>query len=311
MSTNEEKLNELQNEDFKNWHFSFWLVKQYMKARKAHYRVLGVDVHDTLRDKLRKSLIEKVQAKDVELMEYAFLTTDQDARVMTLSSDETDFKLINEQIAKGLKAKKAEKYEDLLNSWAYVVELKHGDKKLLGLKKINKLNKVKTKKNLKPLLFQNKMLVDMGEKEMFTIDTRLDCFVYEGIVFIVNKSEFEQALNFREGMINHRDVILGEFRELKLFRDCGPIGAKVGTDLTMLRRLATIRNLAYYRDPHFMAGLIRVNNEDQLGLVILDGQIDINEDQVDTLLVLLMNARLKSVINAEVFHVPALGKKMS
>lgn len=154
------------------------------------------------------------------------------------------------------------------------------------------------------MVFQNNMLVDLGEQEIFRIDGKVDFFTYEGIIFIADKKNFETALNFREGMERNRDEIAKEFSSLGLFENAAAVSGLVGNNLRRLRRLSQVKKAGYYKDPRFLESLKKVNEEDGWGIQYsLDGKLLVTEDDIETVLRVLNNDRLTSKINAENFDV--------
>lgn len=296
------KLTHLRQTDFKPWAMTLWLVKRHLDIHKlAHYSVLRVDVDKKLQNKLKKAVTDRVQSGDYKLEPYDFLTADQDNQIFTIESSETDFTKIQGEIDKGLTNHKVEKYEDLLDSWAYVVKLEHDGSVVYGVRKINKFTQAAKVQSVSYFLFEDKKLVDLEDKKIFAIDTHIDFFAYDGTTFITNKKEFESALNFREGMEKNRDVILAEFIEMKVFSDIEPIRKMVGSNLHLLRKMSSIQKSAYYKDKKFLKELHERNKEKGWNLTIHNGVIVIDETNVDFVLKLLNNERVESQINHEVF----------
>ncbi|MEO5954990.1 MAG: DUF4868 domain-containing protein, partial [Nitrospiraceae bacterium] len=111
----------LRKVDLKTWMTTLWLVKRRLIHREASYSVIRVDTDKKLQTKLKKMVTEKTHGPNHHLEEYSFLNADQDDRVFTIDAGETDFQKIQAEIAKGLANKKATAFDDLLNSWAYVI----------------------------------------------------------------------------------------------------------------------------------------------------------------------------------------------
>lgn len=297
-----QKLTCLRQIDFKAWATTIWLVKRRLDIHKqAHYSVLRVDSDEKLQNKLKKAVTDHAQSDDSKLEPYDFLTADQDNQLFTIESAETDFTKIQGGVDEGLANRKVEKYEDLLDSWAYVVKLEHDGDVVYGVRKINKFTRVTKLKSVSYFFFEDRKLVDLEDKKIFAIDTHIDFFAYDGTIFIVNKKEFESVLNFREGMEKNRDVILAEFVELKVFSDIDPIRTSVGSNLNLLRKMSSIQKNAYYKDKGFLKELEERNNEKGWKLTINNGVIEIDETNVDFVLKLLNNERVESQINHEVF----------
>lgn len=296
------KLTHLRQTDFKSWAMSLWLVKRRLDAYKqAHYSVLLVDVDKKLQNKLKLAVTSRVQGANYKLEVYDFLTADQDDQIFTIESADTDFIKIQAEVDKGLTNQKVEKYEDLLNSWAYVIKLEHGGSIVYGVRKINKFTQATKVKSVSYFIFEDKKLIDLEDKKVFSIDTHIDFFAYDGTTFITNKKEFESALNFRKGMEENRDAIFAEFTSLKVFGDVEPIRKVVGSNLHLLRKLSSIQKNEYYKDKKFLKDLHARNKEKGWHLTIQNGVIVIDERNVEFVLKLLNNERVESQINYEVF----------
>jgi hypothetical protein len=295
------KITHLRQQDFKNWIVTLALVKRRLVAKAAHYRVLRVKTDRKLELKLKAAVTGKIQNKNYKLEPYDFLTADQDDQIFTIESAETDFVKIQTEIDKGLVNAKVEKYEDLLDSWAYVVKLTHGEDSIYGLRKISILNSAAKMKGVASTLFIDKQLTDLEDEKIFTLDTRIDFFAYDGVTFITNKKEFESALNFRDGMEKNRDVVLNEFAALKVFDNVEPLRKGIGGNLHLLRKISSIQKSGYYKNPQYLLDLIKVNKQKNWGLEVIKGVITITEANVDLVLTLLNNGRLESPINQEMF----------
>jgi len=279
-----------------------WLVKRKLSAKQAIYSVLRVDTNDKLQTKLKKTVAGKIQDKRYQCEEYSFLSADQDDDcLLTIGVDETDFKMIQAEIGNGLDNPKATTYEDLLDSWGYVVELRGGNEAIYGFRKISSITKAKKVHSKASLLFKNQLLIDLEEEAVFTIDMHVDFFAYNNTIFIRNKKEFESALNFRKGMENARDAVLAELGTLEMLSDVAVMNRMVGSNLNMLRKISAIKRSGYYRDPLFMKSLFKHNKIEKWGLTIKDNRIVVTEENVGLILTLLNNSRLKSPINQEVF----------
>jgi hypothetical protein len=284
-------------------------VKRRLIAQTAHYYVLRVDVDKKLQDKLKKAVTGKIQDTDYRFEEYNFLTADQDNRVFTIESGDTDFVKIQAEVEKGLENRKVEKYEDLLDSWAYVVKLEYDGNIVYGSRKINKFTRATKISSISYFIYENQRLVDLEDKKVFTIDTHIDFFVYNGTAFITNKKEFESAMNFREGMEKNRDEVLDAFAAMKVFSDVEPIRQGIGSNLHLLRKISAIRKSGYYKDESYLKNLLKLNQEKGWGLRVEKGVIVVDETTVELVLKLLNNDRLESPINQEMFDA-AVKKKV-
>jgi hypothetical protein len=303
-------LQTLRATDFKHWVATFWLVKRKLSQQQARYSVLKVDTDSKLEQKLKNAVTEKILDQDYQLDDYDFLTADHDKSLLTIASSDTDVMLIQAEIEKGTANAKVEQYEQLLDAWAMVIKLEHQDKAIYAYRKINKFNNATRLSHVSFIQFKDQELKDLDEKEIFTIDTQVDFFTYDGTTFIANKKEFESTLNFRAGMEKNRDVVLQEFVDLKIFSDATLLKEHIGANLNYLRKVSSIQKSGYYKDAKFMEELVKVNQSKSWGLQVENGAIVINETSIDLVLTLLNNGRLESPINHEVFDA-SVKKKVS
>lgn len=309
MEAERTKLMELRKEEFKNWHTTLWLLNRGLKEKEANYSVLRVETATDLNAKLKDILVKKVHKKDLVPEPYTFTSADQDNRVLTIATSETDFQLILAELQRGLDNEKAKKFDDLLDSWAYIIEVKRGERALYGLRRIYKLNNAKKTAHWKTMVFQKEMLVDLDDRRLFTIDTRLDFFVSDGVIFVLNKKEFEIALNFRRGMELNRDAITAEFQQLSLFKGSDWIGKVVGKDMHMLRRLSTAKKLGFYKDTAYMATLMKLIQDKGWSTVpIEDDKLVVTEANVSEVLTLLSDLRVQSMVRGMIQDVTIPGK---
>jgi Domain of unknown function (DUF4868) len=294
------KLKKLHKTNFSSWHSTLWLVKRNLESQIANYKVMRIDAEEKLLEKLKASAVSRITKAKYQLQEYDFVTVDQDESLLTISVSETDFAKINNEIKKGLNNAKATKAEDLKGAWAYVLQLTLNGQTVFALRKISRLNTAAKLSGLSAL-FDNKKLIDIEGKTVFALDTKIDFFVFDDVAFITDKKGFESALNFRVGMEKNRDAVLDALSALNVFDSVEPIRKKIGSNLSLLRKISVIQKNKYYEAPGYLAKLIELNEQQGWGLVIKDGIILVSEDNVELVLKLLNNDRLASLINDEVF----------
>jgi hypothetical protein len=307
MTVGSVKLDRLKKSDFKGWHLSMWLVKRRLEARVAHYQVARLDVESGLRQRLRDMLLESVRRDGQVLEDYEFLGADQDGVLLSVEAAETDFPRIQAAVEQGLEAPKVERFEDLRDTWAYVLKLERAEQAVYGVRKISRSTRVTKPRSY--FLFRDSKLAELADEGVFTLDLRLDFFVHDGVVFILDKREFESVLNFRAGMERNRDTVLREVDSLHLLSDVEPLRVAVGSNLHLLRRVSAIQRNGYYRDPEFMKNLVELNRT-EAWVPIEHGRIVVTAENVDTVLTLLNNGRLRSPVNNELFDA-AVKKKVS
>lgn len=300
-SQSAKQLKSIRAQDFNQWSTSFWLVKRKTQHREAHYSVLRVDIDAKLQKRFRGYLKQQLQSKDFHLAAYDFNNADGDDTLFTIATDTTDFPKVEVAINEGFDNHHATTYEELLNSWAYVVMFEKDNDRLYAWRKINAMTQPKKVLTQKATYFHNQKLVDVDDKEVFIIDPHFDFFVHDGITLIANKKEFESSMNFREGMKANAADLLTEFASLKFADNIQLIGEYVGDNLHHLRKLASIRKSGYYKQQDYLNRMIQVSAEEGWELNVVDGKIVIEEGMVELLLKLLNNDRLRSPINDELF----------
>jgi hypothetical protein len=298
-------LNAIKAIDLKKWTATFWLVKRYMAGHAAHYSVLRVNTDAKLQKRLKGYVANQLQGKDFHLAEYDYSNADGDDTLFTITADATDFPKVEEAISAGFDNAIAKEYQELLNSWAYVVELELGNDRLYAWRKISTLTQPKKVQSRQAMFFVDHKLVDVEDKEVFLIDPRFDFFVHGGMIFIANKKEFEISMNFREGMKAKAAEVIQNFIASGHFRNVDLIQKFAGDNMNHLRKLASILKAGYYQKPDYIQRMIEVSKEEGWELKVADGQVVVEEETIELLLKLLNNDRLRSPINNETFDAAA------
>jgi hypothetical protein len=104
-------------------------------------------------------------------------------------------------------------------------------------------------------------------------------------------------------MEKNRDELLGEFEKVGVVTDIEIIRTKIGTRLTYLRKISTIKKNGYYKQKAFLSGVKTVSAEQGWNVSFDGDRIIVTEENVDLILTLLNNDRLASLINQEIFDV--------
>ena len=304
MEQKKKLLKKIKTLDWNRANVSLYLVKRELVHRKATYDVLQVNVDTKLRKKLRGITSGKIQQSNAAV-EYDFNTADLDDNLLGIATSETDFQSIIDVIAAEEEPDLADSIEQLIDSWLYIARLDlAGQPPLYAARRVSEGWTTKKVSQLISMIFQNSMLVDIEQKEIFRIDGKVDFFSYDGTTFIADKKNFETALNFREGMERNRDEIVGEFHTMNLFDNASEVSTLVGDNIRRLRRLSQVKKAGYYKDANFLANLKRVNDEEGWGIKYSkDGRLLVTEDDIETVLRVLNNDRLTSKINSENFDV--------
>ncbi len=241
---------------------------------------------------------------------YSYESTDLDDSVMVHSIAGTEFPKIAEGIMAGTDAPVAESVEDLNDTWATVifVDIAGGKRCVFAFRKLQESWKLKKLNGLINLVFHGGKLTEVETDAVLRLDQNIDFLAYQDSLLILNKARFEQGLNFRHGMEAKRDQVFGELGALKIFTNQEPLVKRCGSNMHYLRKIVDIKKSGYYNDKNFMTSLQKVAKEENWPLEFVDGQIVMNDDNIDLILTLLGNNRVKSFVNQERFDVEGVKK---
>jgi hypothetical protein len=294
-------LRKLKRLNFSRARATFWIVKRQGKPAAPIFQAFYVDTEPRLQKKLADIVHSAIERAN-RARAYDYFTEDleeDDALVVNIA--ETEFDTIQVQIDQGSDAPKITHPEQLNDSWAYLIDVEVGGKHVRAVHKIVGGWTLKKQSAIVKVLFAKSTLMDYEDAPVFQLARKIDFIAFDDNVFILDKSKFESALNFRVGMERKRDELLREFGTLGLFTDVSVIRDTVGTNLRHLRRVTSVKKSGYYRDSSFMTELKTVCNKYGWNVSWQDGKIVVTPDNVEVILKLLNNDRLESPVNHELF----------
>jgi Kiwa KwaB-like protein len=240
---------------------------------------------------------------------YASETTDQDDRVFVHPVSGTDFPVLAAEIMRGLDAPKVQSIEEFKNAAGTIISVDIGRQNtLFAFRRRPEAWNLKKLNGWVNAIFRNEKLVDIDSAVVLRLDQRVDYFGFGDQLFILNKRNFEYALNFRAGMEKTRDRVINEFQSRSLFTDVEPLKQKAASNLHYLRKLTTVEKSAYYKDPQFMDALKTVSERENWGLEFVQGKLVMTADNLDLIITLLCNNRVQSMVNRERFDVEGVKK---
>lgn len=304
MNTLKNKFKDLQKVDWSKATVSLFVAKRRLVNREAVYDLLEVTIDKPLGRKLRSISREKL-SKSNDVRDYDFNTADLDNDVLGIETSETDLGALIDEIESATPIKKATDYASLVGSWIYIARLEvSGSPVLFSARKTSATWTAKKVSQLVNAIFSNNVLIDLNQKEVFQIDSKVDFFSFDGFIFIADKKSFENALNFRAGMEKNRDAIVKEFATLNIFTDAAAVGTLVGDNVIRLRKLSQVQKSGYFRDSKYRSSLHKINKSDKWGLKY-DSQKRLipSEESIEDILKFLNNDRLNSKLNSEIFDV--------
>lgn len=296
-------LEQLKKVNFDSAIVSFYVVKRSLYERNASYSIKRVQLEEKLMQKFRDIVLDKLSSAN-EVIPYDFNTADQDQDFLAIDIYETDV----QEILRSLETSQEQvaKYDELLGTWVYIIQITTPDEqeKLFAVRKVSDVWSTKKVNSWVNLFYHECMLRDLEEKKIFKIDGKLDFFVYNNSIFIADKKAFESAMNFRQGMLNNRDEIVDEISSLGICENPNELKEIIGDNMKLLRRLSQVKKAGYYKDPEYLKNARKVCCDENWDISFSEtGKIEIRKDNIDTILRVLNNDRLKSPINAEKFDV--------
>ena len=304
--SNAETLQAIKSKSWDKAAVSFWIVKRRLINRQARYEVQSVNVDKKLRRKLRDIVCKRIEAAS-GVRDYDYTTGDLDDDLLCIETSATDFQQVIDIVTAEETPPRADSLEALVGTWMYVARLDLSDTPTLyAVRHVSRSWTAKKVIQFANVIFRDNILVDLDQKEVFRIDDRIDFMSYDGTLFIADKSRFESAMNFREGMRSQRDDLLEELVSLSIIEDASIVGDLVGDNMRRLRRLSKVKNAGYYKNGAYLDQLKKVSNEQGWGLEYTgNGTLVISEENIDDVLILLNNDRLTSLIDQTTFDVDA------
>lgn len=302
------KFNSLKDLDLESCFVSLAIVQEYKKQRISQYNVKYVQIDEVLENRLRAIIIRKIDSSN-SLEEYSFDCPEpEEDQIRAISSDETDFIKIKE-IIETLNPEEdiIENVAELVKAKSYVIILRNEEGiQVVGFKKIPENWKMKKNKGLISLVYRENRFEDLEEENIFSISNSIDFIYYDELLFILSKKAFETGLNFREGMLTKAAEFYAEVQQENLFLNMDILTEKVGDNQRYLRKIATIKNLGYYKDQDFLSKFRLVNEIKSWGIEFQENQIVITQESLEDILTILQNKRLHSDLTEEDFDVESV-----
>ena len=147
----------------------------------------------------------------------------------------------------------------------------------------------------------------LEEDKVFRISNTIDFYYYDGELYILSKRNFESGLNFRAGMLAKASELYEDLKESKIFVNMDVLERKVGNNLRYLRKMATIKNLGYYKNEIFLSKFKEINTKRGWNIEINENdEIVITDEKIDDILSILQNKRLFSELTDENFDVESM-----
>lgn len=296
--------------DFEGIYVSLAIVKEYKKQRTSRYNVKYVQINSSLENKLKNILLAKINSSNT-VEEYSFDCPEPEAdHVKAISYDETDFyQILQKLLPLNPEEDIVADVDELVKAKSYMIIFRNEDEiKAVGFKTLPESWKMKKAKGFIPLMYKDNRFEDLDSNPVFSIARSIDFIYFGNVLFVLSKKSFEAALNFRKGMMAKAEEFYNEAEKEELFVNMEILKEKVGNNQRYLRKIATIKNLGYYKDRIFLNKFKSLSKEKDWGIEFINGQVVISEEKLDAILTLLQNKRLHSELTEEDFDVESVKK---
>lgn len=308
--TNEEALVGLKAINFDECHVSFAIVKEYKRERVSHYNVKYVQINQNLEGRLKNIVKKKIESSNT-VEEYSFDCSEPETdHVKSIAYEETDFYQIYENLTPlNPEEDIVENEDELIKAKSYMIIIRDDESILaIGFRTLPENWKMKKAKGLIPLMYIDNRFEDLDSNPVFSIANSIDFIYYSEYLFVLSKKSFEVGLNFRKGMIEKSEEFYGEAEDIELFVNIDILKQKVGDNQRYLRKIATIKNLGYYKNQRFLNNFKTLSEAKNWGIGFENGHIVITEKKLDAILTVLQNKRLHSELTEEDFDVESAKK---
>lgn len=296
-----QKLKRLKEFDLKSSKMTLWIVRRRLAGGQASYSVLRAETGPKLQRRMKAVLMNSVELCN-SVKEYEYISIDQDEESLLLPASESDFAKILENISDGSENDSLSSENELVGAWGYVIEAEHNDDFLFGFRQSSASWSAKRTVG-STIIFNNQRLEEIDVSRSFKLDNELDFLCYKDHLFVHDKVNFEKGMNFRVSYELRRDAVVQEFKDRQIVQNPDEITRLCGTNLRILRKLATIARNAYYSDQQFIRNLRQQNESEGWGLRFDDEMIVVDEENLLLVLTLLNDDRLKSPISNGLFDV--------
>jgi hypothetical protein len=292
----------LRSFDFAKATALLWVFKKSKTSRKyvSHY----VQTDSALTDMLR-TVIQTTMARITEFSPYNYLSQTNENSCLATSQTETDFQFLKTQVDRPETECPVQGIKDLKGAEGYLVKFTYNGETIYAVKRSTATWKTSYPKKFINIIFSNGEL-SAAEDNGFSIERNFDFFCKGSLIFIVNKLNFESALEYRTGYTHAFSDLQHNTSFSLLFTDLQPLIKYVGSNSTHLRRMATVEQKSLYANPNFLANLQRVSGNRNWGINFdpVTNKIVACDQTVKVIVQVLLDHRLMSEVTNNIYDVP-------
>ncbi|WP_410499637.1 Kiwa anti-phage protein KwaB-like domain-containing protein [Chitinibacter sp. S2-10] len=298
-----ELLNELKNEVYDEATVSMWVVKRSAKVGKS-YVANSVRLSPDLADRFLNVASDGMDLI-IEEEDYTTLAQVNDNSVLSISTVETSFPILIDEINQPPEEHWIENSKDLMRSVCFVIKIEFVSGNVLFCVKKSGVDWSATKRSkFIPTMFANETLV-VNEEPIFHIGNNFDFYAYKEGIFIRSKEKFESVLQFKASYADDFGEMTSEPEFVNVFSNFAELQQYVGTNTIQLRRMSAIRQKGFYKDRNFMERLKAINERDGWGIEFdQNDKINITKEKVRDIIQVLLDHRLYSELSLAKYDVP-------
>lgn len=266
--------------------------------RAATYRLSTVRCDAALSQSIKSDVIQIIESAN-EIGVYEPLDVDNEGTILFEESLNTEWSLLSHAISN---ANPAASVEDLKESNFMVVCFSLQSHSLFTVKRLSEKWTAKRLKGLQGL-FRGGLLQEVTDGHIFRFERGIDFFYYDSARFILNRINFERILNIRVGLETARNEAIQSIQSTGKFEGIEILSDTIQNKMPLMRRIASVRNSGNLENDAFLNALFDVIQQygQSWQISITDGKIIITPDNAISILHLLNNDRVTSVIDQCMF----------
>jgi hypothetical protein len=304
-------LQELKNFSFESATADLWVVKKRVEQRQARYTARWVEISGDSNSSfnLESQLVGVVKdmiSMQKDEIEYDYVCNPDEYCLLKLRAEDTNMPLIIDKMKVPGNECRVSDESELMNAAGYVIKIQSGDNVLYAFKKTSSSWKASKVKSSRWAFFNGECMIGISQDGVFQIHKDIDFVFYEDTVFIADKRSFESAMNYKDSMIERRDIAVMDLEESGAFKCLESLKNFIGEDMRYLRSISSILDKGFYKQTAFIERLKAKNEERNWGIQIDDeGKIILTEDKMSDLFKLLNDFRLYSELSHNIYDVPS------
>lgn len=126
--------------------------------------------------------------------------------------------------------------------WAYAIRMEFSD---CNVTYFSKYSRSKMTMAGSKTFFNSNGTLTKVDKDLFVLDDRVDCFLYDGVMWIIDRKNFELIFSYNDAILQAATGLLDSLETLKMVENFDVFRGFVEGDLRQLRKLASTEGTGY------------------------------------------------------------------